>query len=228
MVKAEAPPLKITNVTSARKVVDKLDNKNIKEALTTRLKNIEDKIGLSVLLSNAIKAVEKAEKSMKQADIDSAKDPVEKIKDKPEAENLSARLAAILAINNMERSLASYLADHSEDSRTLLSNTITNAIEETKDLNIDKYTNRITVASKTREAIENIEIAKHDQTTNAAITINTAKTSIATISDSKIKSVLEKELNVIISQMDIRRKIMEITTAIERAKTSIPPVPHSG
>lgn len=225
VVKAETRPLKITNVTSARKSIDKLDDKEyegIKTALITRLKNVEDKIDISLLISNAIKAVEKAEKSMKDADVEAAREIVTSIGTNPEGGNLELRLNAILAINKMEKSLANYLAVHTQENRDLLGSPISNAdkaIEAIKDLNTEilvvKYANRLDLARKTRTAIDDIKKAIDDKT------INTAKESITAISDSKIKSVLEKELNVIISQMDIRRKIIEITTAIELAKTSV-------
>ena len=228
VVKAETTPLKITNVTSARKSIDKLDDKEyegIKAALITRLKNVEGKINVSLLISNAIKAVEKAEKSMKDSDVEAAREIVTSIGANPEAGNLELRLNAILAINNMEKSLTNYLADHSQKNRDLLGSPISNAdkaVEAIKDLNTEilvvKYISRLELARNTRKAIDDIKKAIDEKTINTA---NTAKESITAISDSKIKGLLEKELSIILIQRDIESKIKETKTSIDLAKESL-------
>lgn len=220
--KAEtSTPLKMINVTSARKAIDKINEKyqDTIDDLDVRVNKVEYTIMLENKETSAIKAVEKAEKSMKDIDIALARDAVDLLSDNDIKIQLNNRIDAINNINKLENSLAKYVEELSEEYRLELNIAIRDvdkAIEKLEEGNIKtKYKSRLSVARKTRTAIDKIKLAKDDYT------IKVADDAIAEVTDSRIKEVLEKKLKDIVLQKEIDRKIEEATEAVEKAKENV-------
>ncbi len=220
--KAEtSTPLKMINVTSARKAIDKINEKyqDTIDNLDVRVNKVESTIMLENKETSAIKAVEKAEKSMKDIDIALARDAVDLLSDNDIKIQLNNRIDAINNINKLENSLAKYVKELSEEYRLELNIAIRDvdkAIEKLEEGNIKaKYKSRLLVARKTRTAIDKIKLAKDDYT------IKVADDAIAEVTDSRIKEVLEKKLKDIVLQKEIDRKIEEATEAVEKAKENV-------
>ena len=221
--KAEtSTPPKMTNITSAKKAIDKV-NKEYQETvdkLNNRLNEVEAKIASSDLETKAITAVEKAEKSMKTIDIASARDAVEQLPDSPTKNKLTERIKATEAMVKVENSLTEYLKDYSEKSKEELDSAINGAngaIDKLEDGIVkNQRENRMIVIEKARLAIEAVEKVEKGETTTKE-----AEEVINTIADSKIKKELEKRLKDIISQKETEENNKKAIKAVDVAEKSL-------
>ncbi len=220
--KAETPPLKMSNVTSARKELSNINQsyQAIIDTLNSRLNKVEKNINFNELLTKAIKALEKAEKTMKETDIALAKVAIQMLQSTGESEELTDaidRIDAIDAVIKAEKSLAKYMKDYSEENKLELEGLIDNAkeaIEKVNNIN-NQLNNRMAVIEYAKKAIESIE-AVEDQ-----ITKETAEADIAMVTDSKIRKELEKKLKEVVSKIDLYKKIENANKAINEAKDSL-------
>ena len=220
--KAEtAIPLKMTYVTSSRKAIDNIskDYQTEINTLNARLDRVESAIDSSDLVTKAVKAVEKAEKSMKDIDIALAREAVKLLPDGIIKDDLNNRIDATAAMGKTEVCLAKYLREYSETNKTELQNAVDiadTAINKLKESIVKtQRISRMTVIKKAKLAIELIEDVKKTGS------IEDAETAIADISDSKIKKELEKKLKDIISMIDTDKKIENAEKAVNEAITSL-------
>lgn len=220
-------PPKMTNITSAKKAIDKV-NKEYQETvdkLNNRLNEVEAKIASSDLETKAITAVEKAEKSMKTIDIASARDAVKQLPDDERKKELNKRIDATEAMVKVESSLTEYLKDYPEKSKEELDSAINEvniAIDKLEEGIVkNQRKNRMIVienAQKAIEAVEKVETVEDDKITQAA---EDASKAIDQISDSKIKKELEKRLKNIISQKETEENNKKAIKAVDDAEESL-------
>ena len=222
--KAEtAIPLKMTYVTSARTAIGKIseDYQTEIEALNDRLVNVESKINLTDIISKAVKAVEKAEKSMKETDLDLARDAVKLITDTDIQNKLNRRIRATDRVVQAEISLGKYMEDPTDDEdlegKITEANLRVSELEDT-DANKTKLKDRMKVISNSKIAIESVEEVRDDGTTE---NIKKAEDAIDKVTDSKIKKELEKRLKNIISQKDTEDKEKAAKNAVVAAENSL-------
>jgi hypothetical protein len=222
--KAEtAIPLKMTYVTSAETAIGKIseDYQTEIEVLNARLVNVESKINLTDIISKAVKAVEKAEKSMKETDLDLARDAVKLITDTDIQNKLNRRIRATDRVVQAEISLGKYMEDPTDDEdlegKITEANLRVSELEDT-DANKTKLKDRMKVISNSKIAIESVEEVRDDGTTE---NIKKAEDAIDKVTDSKIKKELEKRLKNIISQKDTEDKEKAAKNAVVAAENSL-------
>ncbi len=222
--KAEtAIPLKMTYVTSAETAIGKIseDYQTEIEVLNARLVNVESKINLTDIISKAVKAVEKAEKSMKETDLDLARDAVKLITDTDIQNKLNRRIRAMDRVVQAEISLGKYMEDPTDDEdlegKITEANLRVSELEDT-DANKTKLQDRMKVITNAKTAIEAVEEVKNNGTSE---NIKKAEDAIDKVTDSKIKKELEKRLKNIVSQKDTEDKEKAAQDAVSAAEESL-------
>lgn len=228
--KAETTPLKISNVNSAKSVIAKLDDSfaSIITTLTDRLKIVEENISNSNIITKALTAVEKAEKSLKTTDIALAKEAIELLKLHGEGKftttigELNTRINATEKMLKVENDLIKYLKDFTEGDKK----TLEGSISDVKTSFITIPDGEIKTLRRARIiVIDNIMIAcgKIEEAIGipSDINIKAAEDAIANITDSKVKKELETKLKNLLAKEELDKKIEEANKAVDDARISL-------
>ncbi len=253
--KAETEPLKESNVKPARTAIEKINKDkygdNVVKALGNRLDKIEEKIGLENEIAIAEKAVEKAEKSMKEEDIGPALNAIDKLEGSDEKDKLNNRIEAIRAMNELEKALEEYLKDpekdeieqkdkgkededeedkedEDEDKEEKEKSKLQKAINRAKEAIKEDKIGEIPVKAKYKQRIEVIEYTKIAMEAIMEVekdvnkeNIQKAQNAINRVEDSKIKKELEDRLKEIISEQEKEKNKKAVDGAIGTAQNSI-------
>lgn len=216
-------PQKMTYVASATSAVNKILKNNydeVKERLLYRIEKVKSSILASELVTKAEAAVVKAEKSMKDIDIASARTLVYQITDQKTKNQLYRRLNAAEKLGIAESSVTNYLVETLPINMTNLDNAIYNANAAISLLEVGtnraQKENRMIVLENAKIAIEAVEAAAKSTGTAEA-----AKAAISIVTDIKIKGLLEDKLEDILSQRDIVANTKDANDKIVLAETNL-------
>ena len=224
--KAEtSKPLKISYIISARKAVEKIDEEywELIMYLNDKLSFLESEVNIQNIVSKAIQAVTKVEKSLKQKDLAIAREEVELLKQVDVNKELNStikwledRINATSTMMELESNLNDYLERLDEES---LGDLIKD-VEETFNYKLDESIiierkSRLIVLENARKAIASI-LAVIEEATEE--NIKAAEEDIANITDSKIKKILEKKLEDLVAEKELNDLIELAQNAVEEAE----------
>ncbi|WP_186005562.1 hypothetical protein [Clostridium sp. DL-VIII] len=203
VAKAESSKLQ-ADVDSAQIAINKLPLCNTKTSLQTRLDVIQEYIDQ---VSEATKAVEKAEDSKAQLDVDAANELVSTLPDSQDKTNLKERLDVVQAIISartaVEKAEASKVQSDVDIAKTLV-----DALSDSQ--NRTDLESRLDVIKAIINAVTAVEEAEGSK---AQSDVDAAKKLVYALPDGEDKAGLEGRLDVV-------QEIINALTAVEKAESS--------
>ncbi|MET1250180.1 hypothetical protein ABWW58_15480 [Sporolactobacillus sp. STCC-11] len=226
--KAEASKTQ-ADVDAARALVDKLTAGDVKTDLENRLNAVQKLIDQAKAEDSATHAVEKAETSKDQADVDAARALVQKLSDGTVKTELTKRLdvmqnqideskaekAAAQAVEKAEKSKNQTDVDAA---RALVQKLSNETVKTELVKRLDAVQQQIDGSKSEEAAIKAVQKAGVVKTQKS---IDQARTLVERLPDGKLKSKLTKKLNKIQKIVDRRHGIDQATDAVQVAAKSL-------
>jgi len=216
------------DVDAAVVLVNALPDSDAKNSLFERLNKVQDDINNVIALENATKAVEKAEESKAQADVETARALVNALSESDAKNSLIERLNQVQDYINNEIALesATKAVEKAEEFKTQadvdVARTLVDALSESDAKNnLIERLNQVQDAINSATALENATKAvEKAEATKIQADVDVASVLVDALPDSDAKNSLIERLNKVQDVINNATALENATKAVEKAEKS--------